>query len=229
MAPATGTALLILAVFVLPGFITLLMRERAYAVKGEETPFERLLNALFYSAIIYALVLTVGWAAGLSTGDLSAFYSGDKPLGADIGAALLVGAALPLAIVGLGARWRRSGVRTGVLERVGVSPAHGVQSAWNDWFARGDTAFLRVTLTDGRVVGGFYGEGSFAAYSEHSQDLFLSQRWELDGEGWFQAPASGTAGLWLSRESVVSIELYEPPRDQPDVSSAAPLVTVNIC
>ena len=57
MAPETGTALLILAVFVLPGFVTLLLRERMFAVRGEDTPFERLLNALYYSALVYAVAL----------------------------------------------------------------------------------------------------------------------------------------------------------------------------
>lgn len=53
MAPQTGTALLIIAVFVLPGFVTLLMRERTYRVKGQDSSFERLLNALYFSSIIY--------------------------------------------------------------------------------------------------------------------------------------------------------------------------------
>jgi hypothetical protein len=35
MTPPTGTALLILAVFVLPGFVTLLFRERMFTVRGE--------------------------------------------------------------------------------------------------------------------------------------------------------------------------------------------------
>jgi hypothetical protein len=33
MAPETGTALLLLAAFLLPGFVTLLVRERTYVVK----------------------------------------------------------------------------------------------------------------------------------------------------------------------------------------------------
>jgi hydrogenase-4 membrane subunit HyfE len=53
MAVDTGTAILILGVFVLPGFITLTLRERLYIVRGEEAPFERLLSALLYSAVIY--------------------------------------------------------------------------------------------------------------------------------------------------------------------------------
>jgi hypothetical protein len=60
VAPQTGTALLILALFVLPGFVTLLIRERTYAVRGEDTPFKRLLNALYYSALIYAVALGAG-------------------------------------------------------------------------------------------------------------------------------------------------------------------------
>jgi len=35
MTPQTGTALLILAVFVLPGFVTLLLRERMFAVAAK--------------------------------------------------------------------------------------------------------------------------------------------------------------------------------------------------
>jgi hypothetical protein len=34
---------LVIAVFVLPGFVTLLLRERTYSVRGQDSPFERLL------------------------------------------------------------------------------------------------------------------------------------------------------------------------------------------
>lgn len=55
MAPQTGTALLLIAIFVLPGFVTLLIRERTYRVKDQDSPFERLLNALYFSSIVYPL------------------------------------------------------------------------------------------------------------------------------------------------------------------------------
>lgn len=38
MAPQTGTALLLIAIFVLPGFVTLLIRERTYRVKDQDSP-----------------------------------------------------------------------------------------------------------------------------------------------------------------------------------------------
>jgi hypothetical protein len=81
MAPQTGTALLIIAAFVLPGFVTLLMRERTYRVKGQDSPFERLLNALYFSSIIY-VVLGLDWVVGgLGRDDISSLYAGRDAVG----------------------------------------------------------------------------------------------------------------------------------------------------
>jgi hypothetical protein len=212
MAPATGTAILILLVFVLPGFVALLLRERSYVVRGEETPFERLLNALFYSALIYALVISGGFLLGLDKHDLVDFYEGRKELGEILAAALLVALLMPAAIAQAGVRWRASErVRPAVLSALGVSVGHSVRSGWNQMFGQGGTALIRVTLKDERVIGGYYGPGSLAGYSEHTQDLYISQRWELDDDAWFVQPAPSTLGVWLPHDNIASVELYEVP------------------
>ena len=108
MAPQTGTALILIALFVLPGFVTLLIRERTHTIRGEETPFERLLNALYYSALIYAIAVGVGLAVGLEKADLVEFYKGEKSLGEDFALAVLVALVLPAAISELGLLWRKS-------------------------------------------------------------------------------------------------------------------------
>jgi hypothetical protein len=38
--------------------VTLLIRERTYTVPSEQKPFERLLRALYYAAIVYTLAVT---------------------------------------------------------------------------------------------------------------------------------------------------------------------------
>ena len=76
MVVDTGTAILILGAFVLPGFITLTLRERLYIVHAEETPFERLLSALLYSAIIYGVLLVAAHRIGLQKSDLVEFQDG---------------------------------------------------------------------------------------------------------------------------------------------------------
>jgi Family of unknown function (DUF6338) len=222
MAPATGTALLILAVFVLPGFVTLLFRERMFAVRGEDTPFERLLNALFYSAVVYAIVIGIGAAAGLDKGDVVAFYKGRKSLGDDLAAAAILAIGAPLVIAFGGLRWRDSkAVRPWVLLRLHISPSHGVSSGWNEAFEREAGPMLRVTLRDRRVVGGYFGARGLAGYSEHAQDLYIDERWTINPENdWFGERAAGTEGLWIARDEIVSIEFYDSPA-QPDEESPA--------
>jgi hypothetical protein len=215
MTPETGTALLILAVFVLPGFVTLLLRERMFAVRGEDTQFERLLNALYYSALIYAIVFAAGALAGVDKTDVVEFYRGEKSLAEDLAAGGIITLALPAAIATIGLWWRSSRkVRPGVLKFIGVSPSHSVSSGWNEAFSREGSPMLRVTLKDGRVVGGYFGDGSLAGYSEHAQDLFISERWSINPKNdWFTGVAEGTTGLWIAREEIASIEFYERPPD----------------
>ena len=104
MAPATGTALVLLAAFVLPGFVTLLISERTHTIKGEDSAFERLLGALYYSALIYAIALGVAWSAGLSRDEVDEFARGAWGLGEYLGVGVLVAAcfASPQHSVGLG-------------------------------------------------------------------------------------------------------------------------------
>jgi hypothetical protein len=207
----TGTAILILGIFVLPGFITLLFRERFYIVRGQDTPFERLLQALFYSAIVYGLILAGGLIFGLDKADVVEYHNGEKTLFADFVAGVLVFLALPLLQAIVGSRWNSSKkLRPKLLRLIGSSEAHNVHSGWNELFSKQGGAMIRATLSDGRVIGGFYGEPSLAGYTEHSQDLYISERWELDEDSWFVQPAPRTLGVWLPRESIRSLEVYQP-------------------
>jgi hypothetical protein len=75
----TGTAVLILAVFVLPGFVAVLIKERIYEVRGEESSFDRLLTSLYYSLLIWAVPGVVAVAAGAGRDDLSQLLDGRSP------------------------------------------------------------------------------------------------------------------------------------------------------
>lgn len=214
MAPATGTAVLVIGAFVLPGFVTLLLRERTYVVPGETTGFERLLTALAYSAFIYGLLIFGGWAFGYGLGraDVAGFYRGERQLGDYLLVAGLGLGLIPSLIAGVGLKWRLSdSLRHNLLDRLGISPAHGTPAAWDHFFQTGQVALVRATLSDGRVVAGYYGDESFAGHSAEEPDLFLERRWMLDGDSWFAAEAPASIGLWLPRDSVVSLELYKPP------------------
>lgn len=210
MVIETGTALLIIGVFVLPGFFTLVFRERLYVVRGAETPFERLLSALFYSALIYGVVIAVGLRRGLDKQDLADFRAGHDDLSHYLGIGVVVFLVLPGLIAIIGSFWSSSkNVRPFILKCFGSSDAHSVTSAWNEVFSKQGPCLVRVTLTDGRVVGGFYDKPSMAAYSEQDRDLYINERWELDKDSWFKTAAPGSLGIWISKESIASLEIYE--------------------
>jgi Family of unknown function (DUF6338) len=212
MAPATGTAILVLAAFVLPGFVALLIRERTYIIRGEDSTFERLLNALSLSAIVYAIATVSALIGGIDTSDISDVYHGR----ADLWQYALLGAgglfALPALVAEVGRRWHGSrSVRPKLLGWLGVAETHATPAGWEHFFLRGHAAMVRATLTDGRVVGGYFGENSFAGYTAQTRDLFLEQRWVLDDDDWFEKPAESSLGLWIDRDAIRSIEFYEPP------------------
>lgn len=215
MAPATGTALLVLGAFVLPGFITLLFRERAYVVQSQVSPFERLLTALAYSAAIYAVLLIGGWSLGIDRQDVSALYQGERDLDSYIVLSLLALIVLPALIAVAGLCWRNSThFRPWLMGKAGVSSAHSTPGAWDHFFRTGQVALVRATLSDGRVVGGYYGDESFAGYTAETPDLFLERRWVLDEDAWFKEESPESLGLWIPHGSLVSIEFYDPPPEQ---------------
>jgi hypothetical protein len=222
MTPQTGTAVLVIAAFVLPGFITLLWRERTYAIRGQESAFERLLNALYYSSLIYGIGALAGWLLGFEKADITQLWKGDASFAAYV--LLAVGGlfVLPLGIAEFGRRWNRSRrLRPWVLKSLRIDPGHSVPAGWEQMFAQSPGALegrgllLRVTLDDGRIVGGFFGDDSLAGYTAHTRDLFIEERWSLDDDDWFEAPAEGSQGVWISDRQIESVEAYAPPSPTP--------------
>ncbi|MTD47636.1 hypothetical protein GKE82_26340 [Conexibacter sp. W3-3-2] len=221
MAPDTGTAILVLGVFVLPGFVTILLRERLYIVRRDDGAFDRLLLALFYSALVYVLVLAVAVIAGADRGDLIAIYEGRRSLRLSLIVGTCIVLVLPIVIAVAGARWSRSSWRGRALRWLKLSTAHSTRSGWDAMFSQEGTAMIRVRTTTGRIVGGWYGSQSLAAYSDHGGDLFIAERWEFDDDGWFSKPAVGSLGLWVSAGEIATVEVYastepSPPTDPSD-------------
>lgn len=111
-SPATGTALLILVAFVLPGFVAVLLKERLYEVRGEESTFDRLLTTVYYSLLVYLLpaltAVVLDLCGALDRSALQQFAEGRSPLWLTGLIATVVLLALPT-FAALGAwRWMKS-------------------------------------------------------------------------------------------------------------------------
>jgi len=131
MAPATGTALLVLAAFVLPGFVALRYRERTYIIKAEDTPFERLLSALYYSFLSYLILGVVAvLILGASTHDIRRVWHGEAHASVYVALAA-AGVVIPTAIVELGRWWAGSRPRGRLQLVAGLDSAHTTPSGWS--------------------------------------------------------------------------------------------------
>jgi hypothetical protein len=223
MPPATGTALLILVAFVLPGFATVLIKERSHEAWREVNQLERVLQTGYYSVWNYLLLALFALAVGINSDDIETVYRHhlDNPAELIWRAALAI--LLPSFVVANASRvWEGSRLRTSIYERLGVNARHRIPTAWDAYFAKRSRAMVLATLKDSRVVGGYYGRNSFAAYSKDGRDLYLEQRWTLSDENWFQGPALESLGVWLPTEEVVSLELYAVNDDHDEDPTIGP-------
>jgi hypothetical protein len=158
-APATGTALLILVGFVLPGFVAVLLKERLYEVRGEETTFDRLLTTVYYSLLVYLLpAVTVGLLAAvgvLERSELEQFLRGDSPVWVTGLIAVLVLLVLPALAAVAAWSWMHSNPRRrfyALSDRLNAE--HRTQTSWDYPFNHEQDLLLVVELQDGNRVGG---------------------------------------------------------------------------
>ncbi|CAM2855260.1 DUF6338 family protein [Pseudoalteromonas distincta] len=84
---------------------------------------------------------------------------------------------------------------------------HPAGKPWDFIFSKQNkTYFIKVTLKDGKVVGGFYGENSFSSSSPNPEQLFLEQTWIISDKGKFERPKNDSAGIIILTNEVSHIE-----------------------
>jgi hypothetical protein len=211
MAPATGTAILVLVAFVLPGFVTILVKERIYEVPAEQQPFDRLLQTLYYSLLVYAVPATIAVVAGADRDDFERLFRGDADLRVTAAGAVGVLLLLPLSIAYAGRRWMVSTWRPRLLENLRVSITHRTPSSWDYTWEDGEPCLVVVTLKDAEPVAGYYGPNSHSGYGSQHRDLFLEERWsivERPEGGTRLEPTENSLGVWLAADDIVAVERY---------------------
>jgi hypothetical protein len=70
---------------------------------------------------------------------------------------------------------------------------------------------MLIHLTDGSVVGGYWGEQSYASSYPEQGDLYLSAVYKVDDSGQFEAPLEDTDGLLIRKDQYSYLELFKVP------------------
>jgi hypothetical protein len=212
MAPATGTALIILVAFLLPGFVTVLIHENTYRYSEDPTPLDRLLRILYYSVWTYLLLGLAALLLHETRGTIEQLYEENKGDPAELvwrGALVVL---IPSLLIATVTRfWYGSRLQQWWLDLLHINRNHLQPTGWDFFFRKGTSAHVRVTTKDGARVYGYYGSESFAAYAKDGGDLYLEKVF-AEEEDWFGPEAAGTAGVWLPMKDVVCVEFYDSER-----------------
>jgi hypothetical protein len=99
----------------------------------------------------------------------------------------------------------------GYLKNLGNKPS----PTPSDWVFSGsadDHYYVRFHRKEGKDLGGYFGENSFAASSANGQEIYVEEVWRLDEGGRFIERVKGTRGAIVNREDCELIEFFETPR-----------------
>ena len=98
----------------------------------------------------------------------------------------------------------------GTLKKLGTKPS----PTPSDWVFSGsadDHYHVLFHRKDGKDLGGYFGENSFATSSPNGQEIYVEEVWRLDEDGRFVEPVEETQGAIVNREDCTLIEFVERP------------------
>ncbi len=208
--------MLILVGFVLPGFVAVLLKERLYEVRGEESTFDRFLTTVYYSLLVYllpGLALAFLSAFGLlDRGDLEQFFGGDSPLWFTGLVAVAILLVLPALAAVAAWTWMNSSARRRLFRWSDrLNPEHRTQTSWDFAFDHEQDLLLVVELEDGSRIAGYYGKRSHSGYGTRTRDLFLEERWDIsEDDGSISRPPAErhSVGIWIGADDIRLIDHY---------------------
>lgn len=92
-------------------------------------------------------------------------------------------------------------------------------NAWDYYFGQEKPAWILITLKDGKLIGGFFSQNSFASTGDH--DLYIEEVWELNKDGKFIKPIKDSDGCLVKNFEIKHIEFFKvkPKKSKEEVKN----------
>lgn len=87
-------------------------------------------------------------------------------------------------------------------------------TAWDFFFDQREPGFLLVHLTNGKLLGGYWGTDSYAGSFPNDGDIYLEAVYSVNEGGEFGEPIANTRGVLLRKEQYSYVELFAVPEDK---------------
>lgn len=195
--PTSMQALLIIVLFLMPGFIARSLLSSVYPT-SEPSEARLALTAVTLSCVNYGIwswLIVLSWQKSwYKSGGFLAFLA--------VLVLFLSPVLGPLAIVKL----TQTSYFRSVRETFGIR--HPAPKAWDYFFGKGTACWIIVTLKSGRVIGGYYGTESFASSFPHVEDLYLELLCDMTPDGRLNGITPLTLGGIIRMEEVELLELF---------------------
>jgi Family of unknown function (DUF6338) len=184
---------LLVLFFVVPGFIS--MRVYALLRPTDAAPLkENVYEAVTFSVINYVLM---EWTVPLAR-DYAGTSGGTVPRLLLLAAAFVIVPALLPIVLNFGLKQLER--RGRILRRA--------KTAWDEFFLRRQSCWIIVHLKDGRRMGGYFGERSFAGLYPNSGHLYVQELWKLGPDGEFETKIQRSEGIVLRPDDYQMIEVF---------------------
>jgi len=196
--PTSIQAVIVIALFLMPGFIARSVLSSAYPT-SEPSEARLALTAVTLSCVNYGL-----WSWLLILCWQKQWYKNDGFLAFVTLLILFLSPVVgTLAIV----KVMQTSLFRNVREIFGIR--HPVPKAWDYFFGRGAACWIVATLKSGRVIGGYFGTESLASSFPHEEDLYLELLCDMTPEGRLKGITPLTLGGIIRMEDVQLIEFFK--------------------
>lgn len=196
--PTSTTAVLILILFVMPGFLTSRVVGLAYPRK-ELSEAYLALEAIALSCLNYGLTSWLIVMFWLKHWYMNPLYFAEV--------AFLVLFIVPVAI-GIVTIWiSDSAFLQQIRSRFGLT--NPVPTGWDHFFRHSGSCWVVATLKSGELIAGLYGPNSAASSYPADEDIYIEKLCRLSPSGEMEELISTSKGAIISMENVQVIEFYD--------------------
>ncbi|MDC2889496.1 DUF6338 family protein [Psychrosphaera algicola] len=184
--------------FVVPGFIALKTYELCFPNIQKDSS-KQLIDAATYSCVNYAFMfIFIRWV------EMSEMQTQSPNL-----YVLFYFFVIFISPILLVLSWRK--VRSTNL--VQSKAPHPTGKPWDYVFSKREPYWVKVTLKDGKILGGLYSSKSFASSNPEPEQIYLEQTWVLDKDGAFERAKNDTAGILILSAEISHVELRKVKYD----------------
>lgn len=92
-----------------------------------------------------------------------------------------------------------------LLQKTGINTVHPIPVAWDYIFSKTEQpVWLLVTLKDNNLIGGYFGDKSFAGNNIDGKDVYIQEVYKVSDGQWQKVEQSG--GMWIAADKIKHIE-----------------------